>query len=420
MIGAIADDITGGTDVAVAFSRQRLRTLLRFGDAGAVPTGFDAVVVALKTRTAPVADAVAQSRRAAQALRAAGAHQLYVKYCSTFDSTPTGNIGPVLDGVAAVIEGPGARSVLLHTPSAPEHGRTVQDGLLLVHGVPLAQTPMRDHPLTPMTGSRLTELLAPQTTGAVLALGGDVVAEGPAAVRAALEGATGTRPRHVLPDAVTEEDLLVLARAVLEPTPLPVVGGSAGLAGALARALAAGSAEAAPSGTPPGRALVLAGSCSARTLEQLDRLREAGRPLHLLDPSGGQDAETLARDALAWLDRQERENPGAAPVVHSSVPPERLREVQRVLGVERAASVLEEATGRIAVGAVERGVTRVVSAGGETSGAVVAALGVAGGELGAEEARGVPWIATGGDRPLHLLLKSGNFGDVDLLERASR
>ncbi len=412
MIGIIADDVTGGTDVAVACRRQGLRTGIVFGipSDGAIDSGWDVGVVALKTRTIPAADAVAQSLAAAEALRAAGATQLYVKYCSTFDSTAEGNIGPVLDAVAALV---GATRVVT-TPSSPEHGRTVDGGQLFVHGTPLAESPMRDHPLTPMRDSDLVRLLdrqLPAPASAVIPLA--VVRRVPDAVRAGVDDAADGI-RYLLPDAVTDDDLLAIAEAAIDD---PLWGGAAGLAGALARAVVArrdGAASHAESALATGRAIVLAGSCSRRTLEQIAAMQEAGRPSHRLDALREQDPARLAAEALAWYDALDD---GPAPLVYASLPPEQLHRVQDALGVAESAAILERALSLVAQGVRERGVSRFVTAGGETSGAVTAALGVSAGEIGDEAAQGVPWIHGADD--IRLLLKSGNFGEVDLLVRAS-
>jgi 3-dehydrotetronate 4-kinase len=416
MIGIIADDVTGGTDVAVACRRQGLRTGVVFGapSPGAIDASWDVAVVALKTRTIPAADAVAQSLSAAEALLAAGATQLYLKYCSTFDSTAEGNIGPVLDALAALV---GADRVVT-TPSSPEHGRTVEAGQLLVHGTPLAESPMRDHPLTPMRDSDLVRLLdgqLPAPASAVVPL--DVVRRGPGAVQDAISGLAGA-VHYVLPDAVTDDDLVAIARASADDA---LWGGAAGFAGALARVAAEQRGDAAAAPTPPsaaGRAVVLAGSCSRRTLEQIDAMLDAGRPAFRLDALREQDPTRLAAAALAWYDGLESTSDSStAPLVYASLPPAQLHKVQERLGVAESAAILEGALSLVAQGLRERGVARFVTAGGETSGAVVAALGVASGEIGAEAARGVPWIhAADGIR---LLLKSGNFGEPDLLVTAS-
>ncbi|WP_329020252.1 3-oxo-tetronate kinase [Streptomyces sp. NBC_00690] len=436
-LGVIADDFTGATDVAVALRRAGLRTLLFFGvpdrtsegaygsEAARLPE-HEALVVALKSRMVPVADAVASSLGALEWLREQGAGQIYFKFCSTFDSTPRGNIGPVLDRLA---EATGADTVPL-TPSSPEHLRTQYQGYLFVDELLLGESHMRDHPVTPMRDSYLPRLLRSQTREQVALIGLGTVREGEAAVRAALAGAGARGARYVLADGIDESDLRTLGRAALGS---PLVAGAAGLAAGLAHAHAEERA-----GHPPGAgweetgaetkapdtweavgrsAAVLSGSCSRRTLEQLTALTDAGRPAYHLDVVATPDPMALADAALAWYDALP--SGGGAPVLYSSAAPEELREVQRVLGVERSAAVLEEATGLVAAGLVERGVSRLVAAGGETSGAVVAALGVTGAHVGAEAARGVPWIHPLGDRPLALLLKSGNFGGPGLLLDAS-
>ncbi|MGW1975691.1 3-oxo-tetronate kinase [Streptomyces sp. NPDC001889] len=438
-LGVIADDFTGATDVAVALRRAGLRTLLFFG----VPDGtggqgqghggpggrlpeHEALVVALKSRMTPAAAAVASSTAALEWLRGQGAGQIYFKFCSTFDSTPRGNIGPVLDRLA---EATGAGPVLV-TPSSPEHLRTQYHGCLFVDGVLLAESPMRDHPVTPMTDSYLPRLLRAQTRERVDLIGLRTVREGPAAVRAARERAGARGARYILADGIDESDLRTLGRAALGT---PLVAGAAGLAAGLAHAYAEERAARPPGAersaagdareagtvprTPEGPAAVLAGSCSRRTLEQLSALIDAGRPRYYLDAVATPDPLALADAALAWYDALPPG--GGAPVLHSSVAPGKLREVQRELGVERSAAVLEHATGLIAAGLAGRGVRRLVAAGGETSGAVVAALGVTGAHVGTEAARGVPWIHPLGGRPPALLLKSGNFGDPGLLLDAS-
>ncbi|TDD07455.1 3-oxo-tetronate kinase [Nonomuraea diastatica] len=409
MIGAIADDFTGATDVAVALRRRGIRTVLFFGlpPAAAEPPEHDAVVIALKTRTAARTDAVAQSLAALGWLRSRGVRQVYVKYCSTFDSTAEGNIGPVLDALADAMDVP----VVAMTPSSPEHGRTQDNGYLFVGDVPLGESHMRHHPLTPMTDSYLPRLLEGQSAHRAGVVTLAQVRAGAIGRRLAELRAEGVR--YALVDAVDDADLLTAGRALADA---PLVAGAAGLAGGLAAAHARSGHDHAPAPAPQGAAAVLAGSCSARTLEQVAAMIEAGRPAYRLDALADQDPESLARDALAWYDTLDVE--AGAPLVYASADPAALRRVQGIVGAERSAAILESAIGRVAQGLVERGVTRVISAGGETSGAVVSALGVPGGMIGAEAARGVPWIHTASG--LTLLLKSGNFGEPGLLVESSR
>lgn len=411
MIGVIADDVTGATDVAVAFRRTGSRVGVYFGtpDPSDVEAALDVVVIALKSRTIPARDAVALSLGAATALRAIGARQLFFKYCSTFDSTANGNIGPVLDALAELVR----TDAVVTTPATPEHGRTTFNGYLFVNSELLSESPMRTHPLTPMRDSALPRLMDAQSAGGSLVVGHDVVSRGPGAIRSRVAEARH-RARYLFPDAATDEDLFSIARAVLDE---PLVAGAAGLAGAIGRARGAkGTASRAGvrGRTPAGRAVVLAGSCSRRTLEQIDRMLRANRPAHRLDALESDDPGYLARRALDWYDALP---PGPAPLIYSSLPPAELHEVQGTLGVERSAEILEAAVAQVARGLRERGITRFVAAGGETSGSVVTALGIRGGVVGAEAARGVPWIHT--DRNLDVLLKSGNFGEPDLLLSAS-
>ncbi|MFD4638165.1 3-oxo-tetronate kinase [Lentzea sp. NPDC058436] len=403
MLGCIADDHTGGSDVAAALRRAGMRVVLRFGlpNAETRLPDCDAVVVALKTRALPAAEAVAHTLHARRWLASQGADRLYLKYCSTFDSTDDGNIGPVADAVAD-----GALTLIC--PASPEHGRTTYLGHLFVDGTPLSESPMRHHPLTSMTDSNLVRVLGRQTPHPVGLLPLDVVRGG--AIREHLDSLAAKGIRHVVVDATEDADLLAVARATVH---LPVVTGGAGLAGAIARATTT-TAQAEPATLPSGPAVVLAGSCSAATLAQLDQAL-ARFPGHRLDPVRTSDPEDLVQEAFAWLD----EHFGDGPVVlYSSASPDQRAAARAAMG-PHTSELLEQALGRVAERAVKLGARRVVVAGGETSGAVTTALGVEQVLVGDEADRGVPWCLTTGDDPLALLLKSGNFGGPDLLVRAA-
>jgi len=260
LLGAVADDFTGATDLAVALRRRGLRTAVAVGasplSSGALDertAGLDALVVALKSRTAPVAEAVATSTAALDALVAAGAERLYLKYCSTFDSTDEGNIGPVLDAFLARLDA--ERTVVV--PSFPAAGRTVEGGLLSVHGELLEESPMRHHPLTPMTRSRVRDLLAPQTRSVVTEVPLAVVHAGEESLRDAVDAAPAGL---VVVDAVDDADLRTIASATAH---LRLLSGAAGLAvGFGEEPDATGADEAFPDS---GRRLVVCGSASSAT-----------------------------------------------------------------------------------------------------------------------------------------------------------
>ncbi|GAA0977586.1 four-carbon acid sugar kinase family protein [Acrocarpospora macrocephala] len=397
-LGCVADDYTGGTDVAAALRRAGLRTVLLFGapPADMVVSDCDAIVVSLKTRTAPVDEAVAVSLAARRWLVEQGVSRIYLKYCSTFDSTDKGNIGPTVD---AFLEAGGAALTVV-CPASPEHGRTVYQGHLFVGDRLLSESPMRHHPLTPMTDSDLVRVLGRQTPQPVGLIPHEVISRGGDAVRDALDDLKHRGVRHVVTDAVGDRDLDAIARATAH---LPVVTGAAGLARATGALLASDAvAEEGDTQLPEGPAIVIAGSCSAATLEQVARARRS-MPSYRLRP----ESKDMIEGALRWLEAHLGDGP---VMVYSSAPPEER--------LPDSAELLEQALAAAARHAVELGARRVVVAGGETSGAVVSALGVASVVMAAEEDRGVPWVLTSGVPRLALLLKSGNFGRPDLLVRA--
>ncbi|MFJ8539463.1 3-oxo-tetronate kinase [Streptomyces sp. NPDC093591] len=411
-IGCIADDFTGGTDVAAAFRRAGLRTALVFGVPDAttpLPADCDAAVIALKSRSTPAAEAVEESLAAQRWLWSKGAAQIYFKYCSTFDSTPKGNIGPVTD---ALLDAAGT-DITLACPASPPNGRTVYQGHLFVHDQLLSDSPLRHHPLNPMTDSSLPRLLAAQSPHRVGLIPLPTVRAGVDAVREALLAHRHDGVRHVIADALTDDDLAVLGAAALE---LPVVTGAAGLAEGLGHAYPVTNTSAAEPMPAGGRAAVLAGSCSARTLEQIAQFYAAGLPSLHLDVLAAAAGRDIAAEALTWFDAQD---PALPVLVHASASPDELAAVQRQLGVAEAAAQVEGLLGTLAVQFVERGVRRLLVAGGETSGAVTTALDIRTVLVGEEADPGVPWThATTAHGDLSLMLKSGNFGAPDLFLRA--
>lgn len=442
LLGVIADDLTGACDVADAIAQSGLSVLVMLGVPHEdVPVDADCVVIALKSRTVSPGDAIAMSTASADWLLGHGATMIYQKYCSTFDSTDRGNIGPVSDALAQLVSGRRVSSAAVSllsvgTPATPAVGRTQYLGHLFVGRQLLSESPLRNHPLTPMTDSDLVRVLGRQTPNRVALVDLPTVRGGTTAVRAQLATLAATGSTHVLVDAVTDGDLDVLADAVTHDTadgPLLHVG-AAGFAAALARRLMHERAGQDPASTAnpstrslpavaAGRRLIISGSASSRSREQaaaFDGPAIAFDPLRVArgDVSVADLRAQLAEAFAVAGDRPVLIGPtGASDAEGTGL----VRAVQAELGVDASADIVEgtlSAVASLAVG--ELGVRSLIVAGGETSGAVAGALGVHRLRLGASAARGVPWMvaSTGHGIPVALLLKSGNFGEADLFTTA--
>jgi len=388
-LGCIADDLTGATDLGVTLAREGFSVVQINGvpEAGLELPAADAVVVALKSRTNPASEAVTWSLASLKWLQERKAERIYFKYCSTFDSTPRGNIGPVAD---ALLDALGARFTVA-TPAYPRNGRTVFKGNLFVGDVPLAESGMKDHPLTPMRDSNLVRVLAAQTKRKVGLVPCEVMDAGADAIRAKLADLEG----YAILDAVRDGHLMAAGEACKD---LGLTTGGAGLAMGIARALGleGSSAKALPSVGGP--AVVLAGSCSQATLGQVAAYRA---------PAYKIDADKIdAEAALAWA----IDHLGSSPLIYASAPPAEI--------VPGRGEAIEGAFRFIARGLAEKGVRKFVVAGGETSGAVVDALGVRALAIGPEIDPGVPWTAAVGGEPRLLALKSGNFGSREFFGKA--
>jgi len=415
LLGVIADDMTGATDVALMLNRAGMRTVQVIGAPrpGAVLPEAEAIVVALKSRTNPVAEAVADSLAACEALLAAGAKQILFKYCSTFDSTAQGNIGPVADALAQRL---GARLAII-CPAFPANGRSIYQGYLFVGAVPLHESSMKDHPLTPMRDSNLMRLMAAQTKAPVSHVDYATVLAGADAVKARFAKLEGEGVRYVVTDALTNDDLLVLGAAV--DGHVLLTGGSGiamGLpqnfrkAGLLSERTTPDSLSA-----PAGRAGIISGSCSTATRGQIKAAVEAGYPALKVDPlalvGGKQDAAGLA----AWALAQPQDKPF---LLYSSDDPAEVAAIQQKLGRDEAGHTVEQAFADTARLLAEGGVSRLLVAGGETSGAVVQGLGIRTLEIGPEIDPGVPWTRVVDGPELVIALKSGNFGTPDFFLKA--
>jgi len=411
LLGIIADDFTGATDIAGMLVKNGMRTIQTIGlpSKGTIPDDVDAVVVALKTRSIAAKEAIAQSLDALKALQAAGCKRFFFKYCSTFDSTDQGNIGPVGDALLDALGGKQA----IYCPAFPENGRTIFFGHLFVGDLLLSDTHMRHHPLNPMTDSNLVRVLARQTRHKVGLVALKQVQAGSATLRAALDKLASEGVRHVIVDAVADTDLGIIGEAVGDD--LLVTGGSGVALGLPAayrrRGLLAHKSGADALPKVNGAAAVLAGSCSAATLGQIANFKGA----HLaLDTDAICRGEPVGDTALAWA----KDKLGNGPVLLSaSDKPEAVKALQQKYGVEKSSHAIEKTMASLARGLVDAGVGRLVVAGGETSGAVVGALDVTALRIGPEIDPGVPWTASVG-KPLLLALKSGNFGAPDFFTKA--
>ena len=415
ILGCIADDFTGATDLANNLVRAGMRVVQTIG----VPTepldaDVDAVVVALKSRTIEPQLAVEQSLAALQWLRSLGARQIYFKICSTFDSTPRGNIGPVTD---ALMDALGC-DFAVTTPAFPDNGRTVFRGHLFVGEQLLSDSGMRNHPLTPMTDSNLVRVMQAQSRRQVGLIDYRCVAEGPQAIRARMSQLRADGVGIAVVDAISNDDLFRLGPA-LSDAPLMTAG--SGVAIALpANVGIVPSPAAATLPAARGTAAVISGSCSLATLAQVAHFRSQGGWVLALDPLElAADGERLIARAI---DEAAARLSSVPVLIASSATAEAVRNAQAQLGVEAAGALVEAALSRIAVALVGRGVGRLVVAGGETSGACVQALGIRQLRIGAQIDPGVPWChaaqVIGRRDGLHLCLKSGNFGADDFFTRA--
>jgi uncharacterized protein YgbK (DUF1537 family) len=415
LLGTVADDFTGATDLCNTLVRQGMRTvqLIDVPAADMPVPDADAVTVALKSRTCPPEEAVRQSVAALSWLRRAGARQIIFKYCSTFDSTDQGNIGPVADALLEALGG----DLTIACPAFPEAGRTIYKGHLFVGDVLLSDSHMRHHPLTPMTDASLVRVLGRQTPHKVGLASYETVRQGPQAIAERFAALRREGVRHVITDAIDEEHLFHLGAASAD---LPLVTGGSGIAMGLPenfrrRGLLPAAQEAASLPAVEGLEAVLAGSCSVATLGQIERMA-AERPALKLEPARLAEP-TAVETALAWAS----EHLAGGPIlIYASAPPEEVKAAQERLGRERAGELVEKAMAAIAKGLAAAGARRLVVAGGETSGAVVHALGVKGLQIGAQIDPGVPATVSIGRQPFALALKSGNFGAPDFFIKALR
>jgi len=415
LLGAIADDFTGATDLCNTLVRRGMRTvqLIDVPAPGTNVVDAEAVVVALKSRTIPAAQAVEKSLAALDWLQRAGARQILFKYCSTFDST---DIGPVAEALMDALD----TDFTLFCPAFPENGRTIYLGYLFVGDVLLSESSMRDHPLTPMRDPSLVRILQRQCRGKVGLVPQYDVSQGVAAIHDAFASLRQAGFRHAIVDAIDDHNLEAIGEAAAD---FPLITGGSGIALGLPENLRRQGLigdSAAADALPPvaGAAAVLSGSCSAATRAQVAYMRERA-PLFTIDPMAAAAGRKITEEALAWATPRLGDRP---VLISATASPEEVAAIQEVVGRERAGALVEAALAAIARGLAAKGARRFVIAGGETAGAIVQALGVTGLRIGRQIDPGVPWTmslaGSLGEPALALALKSGNFGAPDFFLRA--
>lgn len=414
LLGCIADDITGASDIGLMLASNGLPTTLFLG----IPDEHreittPAVVIALKIRTVPADEAVAQASAAADWLLSRKARQLFYKYCSTFDSTSDGNIGPITNALLNKVD----ENLTVLLPAFPENKRTVRNGYLYVDDVPLHRSAMRNHPLTPMTDSYLPRLMDSQTSQGLTGLvASDIVVNGVAAIKSALAEKRAAGNRYVVIDTRSDDDMRPIAEAIAD---LKLITGGSGIGSAIPETLR-GQRLLDPEITTavlpklPGNAAVIAGSCSEATRAQITTFADAAIPI-VVDPALINSGNTYQNDIA---DQAIADSKLGDVIVYSSTDPDRLRQIQKSIGVDESAALVENALAFVARRLSDSGIRKFVVAGGETSGAVARALDVDELEIGEQIDPGVPWMVTKTSEPTCLAFKSGNFGRPDFFQCA--
>lgn len=413
LLGCIADDFTGATDLANNLVRNGMRVAQTIG----IPqrdlnAKLDAVVVALKSRNLEPEDAVAQSLEALKYLLAQGAQQIFFKYCSTFDSTPRGNIGPVTEALMAAL----GTDFTIATPAFPDNGRSVFKGYLFVGDQLLSESGMRDHPLTPMTDANLVRVMQAQCQHQVGLIEYQHILAGSEAISSSIARLKASNTQIAIVDAVTNDDLYRIAPALKD---LPLITGGSGIAIGLPANFGL-CAHPASSKLPAasGYQAIVSGSCSQATNLQVENFKNLGGATYALNPLelSEKSVEQLLGEVLTWAEPRLSLGP---VLVYSSASPDQVKAVQSQLGVQAAGNAIENLLGLVAKGLVALGVGQLLVAGGETSGACVKALGIDQMQIGQQIDPGVPWCyAEVQNKPLHLALKSGNFGATDFFTNA--
>ncbi|APB99501.1 3-oxo-tetronate kinase [Polynucleobacter asymbioticus] len=417
LLGCIADDFTGGTDLAGMLVKSGMKTIQLIGvPTEPAPDDVDAVVIALKSRTNPAPEAIEESLRALEWLKSQGCQQFFFKYCSTFDSTPKGNIGPVAEALMKALD----TKFTIACPAFPANKRSIYKGHLFVGDDLLSESGMRNHPLTPMTDSNLVRVLQQQVQSKVGLTDYSVVKGGAGVIQKRFADLRKDGNQFSIVDALSDIDLYSIGAACAD---LPLVTGGSGIALGLPenfrkKGLLKIIGDASKLGTVRGLKAVIAGSCSVATQEQVRVMKEKS-PAYFVDPLALVDGRDVVTEALEWVAQKIVKGP---VLIYATSSPETVKSIQDKVGIEKAGEMVEHALAQITKGLIKLGVGQLIVAGGETSGAVVKALGISGLRIGPEIAPGVPWtkaiFTEVNHDPLVLALKSGNFGSPQFFNEA--
>ncbi|MFD0966198.1 3-oxo-tetronate kinase [Seminibacterium arietis] len=408
MLGIIADDFTGASDIASFLVENGLRTIQMNGvPKSALNDEVDAIVISLKSRSNPVDEAIAHSLSALEWLKQNGCTQFYFKYCSTFDSTEKGNIGPVTDALMSALE----TDFTVVTPALPINGRTIFNGYLFVGDVLLSESGMRNHPIIPMKDANLVRLMDAQSQGKTGLVAYADVIQGAERVKARFAELKTQGYKYAVVDAVDNAQLTVLAEAVAD---FKLVTGGSGL-GAYMAAYRSGGQKGTNAFVPSkGKTVVLSGSCSVMTNSQVNAYKQQA-PSYFLEAEKAINNPNYVEEIYQWV--IENLDGDLAPIVYATVPPEKLKEIQTQFGSDKASHAIEGTFAKLAEKLQAAGVTNFITAGGETSSIVVQQLGFSGFHIGKQIAPGVPWLRAV-EKPIFLALKSGNFGKEDFFSYA--
>lgn len=408
-IGVIADDFTGGTDIASFLVKGGLNTVQLSGvPHSLIETDADAIVISLKSRSCAPSEAIEQSLNALAYLQQNDCTQIYFKYCSTFDSTDKGNIGPVTDALMAALN----TKFAVVCPSLPLNGRCVFNGNLYVNGVLLNESGMRDHPITPMCDSNLPRLMNAQASGTTALITYQTVEQGCDAILTAYADAQQEGHQYAVVDAFNEQQLFLIAQSLID---MPLITGGSGLAYHIAVVASQhkkqDSMMKVPNKVP---SVVISGSCSQMTNLQVAAYQNKA-PTYAIEAKCCLTDDRYAQQVSEWVMGQQGLE--YAPMVYATANVEKLKQIQQQYGAEKASAAVEAFFAQLTEILSKRGIRNFIVAGGETSGVVTQHLSLTALNIGKEIAPGVPWVFSL-DGHFALALKSGNFGSEQFFSQA--